>query len=81
MFVAVLVSVDIVVDLDVGLTGQLSVPVALGVVLFADFVLAVVEGLTLVISIATLSRHIPVELVVRDVLNIQSVVSFIFSKY
>ena len=71
MFVAML-RVDIVVDLDVALAGQLGVPVALGVVALTSLVLSVLERMSLVTVLAivtTISSHIPVELVVRNVLK------------
>ena len=64
-------SVDVIVELDVAL-GELSLPVADGVVLLAGLVLVVLESLSLVVTVAVaLSGHIPVELVVRDVLQMR----------
>ena len=67
--------VDIIVNLHVAL-GELSVPVAGGVVSVAGLVLGELEGLTAITStiavlgIAASSGHIPIELVVRNVLHI-----------
>ena len=59
--------VDVIVELDVAL-GELSVPVVDGVVTGAGLVLSVLQGLTLVVSIATLSNDFPVEFVSGSVL-------------
>jgi len=77
----VLLGVDDVITLDVGLAGELSPPVGLGVVLAARLVLAVVQNLSVAVVIAAiavalaLTKRLPVEVVVRNVRVIDGLLS------
>ena len=68
--------VDIVINLHVSLAGELGVPETGGVIAVTGLVLAVVKSLSvailavsvLCVTSVALSGHIPVKLVIRDVL-------------
>jgi len=73
--------VDLVVTLDVGLAGELSPPVGLGVVLAAGLLLAITKNLSVAVAAIAitvalaLTLGFPVEVVIRNVRVVDGLLS------